>query len=138
MGMTNSILLWHAGAPISMKYPDDKIRIGKHWILPSNLSGMPHFKLKDGPITCTRFDGDHGNYKLAIGQGHSTSGPDTLNNHVWMKVNNWPNWEQNLIHGPFIHHIAMGYCNCQDALIESCKYINGLEPVILDEIKGSF
>ncbi|MHB1455493.1 MAG: L-fucose/L-arabinose isomerase family protein [Armatimonadota bacterium] len=127
----NGILLWHEGAPVSFCHPDDQVRLGHHWILPSPLSGMTHFRLKDGPVTVTRFDGDHGNYQLAIGEGKSVDGPMTLNNYLWMEVDNWPHWERTLIEGPFIHHVAMGYGNYADALMEACKYIRGLEPVLL-------
>lgn len=127
----NGILLWHEGAPLSLCHPDVTPRFGHHWILPSPLSGMSHFRLKDGPITVLRFDGDHGDYKLAVGEGKSVDGPMTLNNYTWMEVNNWSRWEKILIEGPFIHHVAIGYGNYADALIEACKYIPGLEPVIL-------
>lgn len=127
----NGVLLWHAGAPLSMKHPRAKVRLGKHWILPSPLAGMPHFKLKDGNITVARFDGDRGAYKLAIGQGRSIPGPDTLNNYVWMEVKDWPAWERTLMEGPFIHHAGMVYGHMADALVEACKYVPGLEPVRL-------
>ena len=127
----NAVLLWHCGAPLSMKHSQDKLRIGHHWILPSPLSGMPHFRLNDGNITIARFDGDRGEYKLAIGQGSSIEGPKTLNNYVWMKVDNWPKWELALIEGPFIHHVAMSYGNYKNALLEACKYIDNLKPVEL-------
>jgi L-fucose isomerase-like protein len=128
----NGVLIWHAGAPMSMAHPDDRIRIGYHWILPSPLSGMTHFRLKDGPLTVARFDGDFGNYQLAVGQGHTMEGPHTLNNYLWMKVDDWPHWERTLMEGPFIHHSAMAYGHFADALIEACKYIPGLEAVRLD------
>jgi L-fucose isomerase-like protein len=128
----NGILLWHAGAPISLCHPDEQPVIGHHWILPSPLSGMLHFRLKDGPITVARFDGDHGEYKLAIGEGVSMEGLKTRNNYVWMKVDDWPRWERTLITGPFIHHCALAYDHCADALVEACKYIPGLDPVRLD------
>jgi L-fucose isomerase-like protein len=127
----NGILLWHAGAPLSLCSPDVTPKIGHHWILPSPLSGMLHFKLKDGPITVARFDGDRGEYQLAVGEGQSMEGPNTLNNYVWMKVDDWPVWERMLIEGPFIHHVAMAYGHYGDALIEACKYVPGLSPVRL-------
>ncbi len=127
----NAVLLWHCGAALSMKHPDASIRLGKHWILPSPLSGMTHYKLKEGPITITRFDGDHGEYKLAIGEGKSCPGPDTLNNYVWMEVDNWPVWERKLMEGPFIHHAAMSYGSYGDALKEAVKYIPGLDALVL-------
>ncbi len=127
----NAALLWHAGAPMSMCHPNDKPKLGHHWILPSPLSGMNHFQLKDGPITVARFDGDHSCYKLAFGEGHTVEGPFTLNNYCWMEVNDWPRWERTLMEGPFMHHIAMIYGQCANALEEACKYIPGLEPVKL-------
>jgi len=129
----NGILLWHAGAPLSMRDPSERVRLGTHWILPSPLSGMTHFRLKDGTITAARFDGDRGEYKLAVGQGHSIAGPKTLNNYVWMEVDNWPRWERILMEGPFIHHVGMVYGHYADSLLEACKYISGLTPVPLNE-----
>jgi L-fucose isomerase-like protein len=128
----NGILLWHAGAPLSMKHPDAKVRLGRHWILPSPLPGMTHFRLKDGPLTVARFDGDRGDYQLAMGEGASTDGPETLNNYVWMEVDDWPKWERALIEGPFIHHAAMIYGHYADVLEEACKYVPGLTAVRLD------
>jgi len=128
----NGILLWHGAAPLSMRAPEATVRLAKHWILPSPLSGMGHFALKQGPITVARFDGDRGEYRLAVGQGRSMNGPDTLNNYVWMKVDDWPRWERTLMQGPFIHHAAMLYAHCADALVEACRFVPGLEPVRLD------
>lgn len=127
----NGVLLWHCGAPLSMCKPGVKPALGRHWILPSPVSGMTHFPLKEGPITVTRFDGDRGEYKLALGEGVSMDGPVTQNNYVWMKVNNWPSWEKTLIQGPWIHHTAMAYDHCAQVLEEACRYIPGLESVKL-------
>jgi L-fucose isomerase-like protein len=127
----NGVLLWHAGAPLSMCHPEDAIRIGKHWILPSPLSGMPHFRLMDGPITVARFEGDDRGYRLAIGEGKSIEGPKNQNNYVWMEVDNWPRWERILIEGPFMHHIGMIYGNYGGVLMEAAKYMDGIIPVKL-------
>jgi len=128
----NGVLLWHAGAPTEFLAPGARVRIGKHWILPSPLSGMPHFPLRGGEITVARFDGRTGDYRLAIGEGRSCEGPDTQNNWVWMQVDDWPRWERTLVEGPFIHHCAMGYGKHGAALQEACKYIPGLAPVVLN------
>ncbi|MCL4506771.1 MAG: fucose isomerase [Chloroflexi bacterium] len=129
----NGILLWHAGAPLSMRDPADKVKIGHHWILPSPLSGMTHFRLHGGALTTARFDGDRGEYQLAIGQGRSIDGPYTQNNYVWMEVDDWPHWERTIMQGPFIHHTGMLYGHYGDALVEACKYVPGLQPVRLDK-----
>ena len=128
----NGVLLWHAGAPTKLCRPGVRMRLGHHWILPSPLAGMPHFPLRDGPLTVARFDGDSGHYQLAVGEGESMPGPFTLNNYVWMKVDDWPRWERLLMEGPFIHHTAMGYAHCGAALLEACRYVPGLEPVRLN------
>lgn len=128
----NGVLLWHCGAPLSMARPGAEKRLGKHWILPSPVSGMPHFPLKDGPLTLARFDGDRGEYKLAAGEGASMEGPETLNNYVWMRVDDWPRWERTLVEGPWIHHAALAYAHCADALVEACRFVDGLAAVRLD------
>jgi len=127
----NGILMWHAGAPLSMCHPEDEVRVGKHWILPSPLSGMGHFKMMDGPITVARFDGETNAYTLAIGEGKSIDGPETQNNYTWMEVNDWPAWERALMEGPFIHHAAMTYDHVADALEEACRFVPGLTPLRL-------
>jgi len=129
----NGVLLWHGAAPPTMCHPESSIRIGHHWILPSPVSGMVHFKLKDGPITVARFDGDGGDYQLAVGEGKTIPGPDTLNNYLWMEVDDWPRWERISIEGPFIHHVGMAYGHYSEALVEACKYIPGLRPIRLNK-----
>ena len=130
----NGILLWHGGAPLSLHHPQEKIRIAKHWILPTPYSGMTHFRLKDGPVTLVRFDGDNGEYQLATGEGKSIVGPTTLNNYLWIEVDDWPKWERLLIEGPFIHHIAVTYGHFKEALLEASKYIPGVKIFSLNNI----
>lgn len=132
----NGVLLWHCGAPPSMGKPGCTPRLGRHWILPTPVSGMTHLPLKDGPITVSRFDGDRGDYKLAVGQGASMDGPYTQNNYVWMKVDDWPHWERTLMQGPWIHHTAMAYDHCAAVLEEMCRFVPGLEAVRLDGCRG--
>ncbi len=123
----NAVLLWHCGAPLSMKHPEEKVRLGQHWILPGPLSGMTHFRMKDGPLTCVRFDGEHGRYALAVGEGETCDGPATLNNYAWMRVPDWPRWERTLIEGPFLHHIAMTHAHCGPALKDAARFVPDLE-----------
>lgn len=82
-------------------------------------------------MTIARFDGDTGEYYLAIGEGDSVDGPENQNNYVWMEVDNWPRWERQLMEGPFIHHVGMVYGAYGPALVEACKYIDGLTPLDL-------
>ena len=124
----NGVLIWHADFPLSLCKAGEPATIGTHWILPNMPGGMAHWLLKDGPITVARFDGDRGQYRLAAGSGHSMEGPPTQNTYVWVKVNNWPRWERQLIEGPYIHHTGAIYGRYAPALMEACKYIPGLTP----------
>jgi L-fucose isomerase-like protein len=128
----NGVLIWHCGAPLSLAKPGCTMKLGRHWILPSPVSGMTHFPLRDGPLTVARFDGDRGAYKLAFGQGEAIPGPETQNNYVWMKVDDWLHWERTLIQGPWIHHTATAYNHCGDVIEEALRYVPGVEPVRLD------
>ena len=123
----NGILLWHGDFPLSLRKPGAPAAIGPHWILPGMPYGMCHWLLKDGPLTTARFDGDGGDYRLAVGEGESMAGPATQNTYLWMRVNNWPAWERTLIEGPFIHHTGAVYGHVAAALREACRYIPGLE-----------
>ncbi len=119
----NGILLWHCGAATSSVAKGEKIQFNKHWILPSPLSGSGHWRLKEGPLTIARFDGDHGKYSLIAGEGHTIDGPYTQNCYLWMEVDDWPTWERAFIEGPYIHHTAVVHDHCAEVLLESCKYL---------------
>ncbi len=98
---------------------------------------LPAFQLREGPITVARFDGDTGDYQLAVGQGHTMDGPRNREQYVWMRVDDWPHWERILIEGPFIHHVAMQYGSYAAALEDACRFIPGLKPVRLERTKCS-
>jgi L-fucose isomerase-like protein len=124
----NGVLMWHCSSPLALAHPDSEVRVGSHWILPGIPPGSCHFRLKDGPLTVARFDGERGEYRLAMGEGRSIEGPETQNTYVWMEVNDWPRWERQLVRGPYIHHTALAYGRRAAVLYEAAKYIPGLEP----------
>jgi len=83
----NAVLLWHGTAPYSLRHPEVKtIRILPPWILKGLPPASLQFRLKDGPLTVCRFDGETGEYRLGIGQGKSVPGPATREFYVWMEV----------------------------------------------------
>ena len=127
----NGILLWHCSAPLSMAKPDTPAKIGAHWILPGIPPGSCHWLLREGDITVARFDGDRGQYVLAAGTGHTIEGPATQNAYVWMEVNDWPRWERQLVQGPFIHHTAAAYGDYTSALVDACRFVDGVSPLAL-------
>ncbi|MCP4401900.1 MAG: fucose isomerase [bacterium] len=129
----NAILLWHGTAPFSLRHPDmKKVEILPPWILKGLPPSSLQFRLKDGPLTVCRFDGDTGEYVLGIGQGKTVPGPRTREFYVWMEVDNWPRWERTIMEGPYIHHCSATYDHCADALEEACKYIPYLTPQRFD------
>ncbi len=123
----NGVLLWHCGSPLSLVAKDCKPKFGKHWILPSPISGVGHWRLKDGELTVARFDGDGGQYQVIAGEGKTIDGPFTQNTYVWMEVDDWPKWERAFIFGPYIHHSAVVYEHCAEILFNSCKYLGDLK-----------
>jgi len=125
-GNDNAILLWHCAAPASSACDDRPPKIAPHWILPSPISGVGHWRLKDGPMTVARFDGDGGDYRLIAGTGQTTEGPFTQNCYAWFEVSDWPKWERAFIEGPYIHHVAVIHDQSARVLLESCKYIPSL------------
>jgi len=129
----NAVLLWHGDHPFSLHHPSVKrMKIMPPWILKGLPPANPVMPLKDGPLTVCRFDGDTGDYRLGIGEGHTVPGPATRESYLWMEVDNWPRWERRIMEGPYIHHCSAVYDHCADALEEACKYIPGLTPERFD------
>ena len=95
--------------------------------MPSPISGVGHWRLKDGELTVARFDGDGGQYQVIAGEGKTIDGPFTQNTYVWMEVDDWPKWERAFIFGPYIHHSAVVYEHCAEILFNSCKYLGDLK-----------
>jgi L-fucose isomerase-like protein len=125
----NVELLWHCG-PFAYSLAKDKTtaKAGGHWILPSKAYGTCEWEIIGGPVTLARFDGDHGQYKLLIGEAKGTDGPRTGGTYLWIKVQNWPKWEHKLVEGPYIHHVVGIHGHMGEILLEACKYIPGLQP----------
>ena len=120
----NTVCMWHVGAPVSIRDPRcERVHLREPWILPGEEPTQIQMKIKNGPLTVCRFDGDQGNYRLGIGTGELIDGPETRDYYGWLRVNDWVKWERQLIEGPYIHHCAAAYGHCADALVEACKYL---------------
>ncbi len=124
----NGVLLWHCGSALSLVADGCKPKFGRHWILPSPISGVGHWRMKDGELTVARFDGDSGQYQLIAGEGKTIDGPFTQNTYMWMEVDDWSRWERAFIFGPYIHHSAIIHEHCADILLNSCKYFPDVRP----------
>lgn len=120
----NSELLWHCGNfPPSMAGTDRKI-----W-----QEGRSHFEIKKGlPITIVRFDGDHGEYSMLIGEGVGVDGPVTGGTYSWCEVKDWVAWEEKIVKGPYIHHSCCAYGQYVPIVAEACRYL-GIKADFADE-----
>lgn len=132
----NAVLLWHGAAPLSLRADDSQVKVDLPWILKNLPTGLVHFKLKDGPLTVCRFDGDSsGGYRLGCGQGNTVDGPYTQEFYAWMEVNDWPQWERQIINGPYIHHCSGIFEHCADVLQEAARFIPNLEFEAFEQTK---
>ncbi len=122
----NAELLWHCGNfPSSLAADKSKATVGNS-VYHNDTYGIGEFELKSGELTLVRFDSDHGQYRLFIGEGTTVSGPKNVGTYVWVEVENWPLWERKLVEGPYIHHISGIYGKYGEILLEATKYIDGV------------
>jgi len=126
----NAELLWHCGNfPPSLKDEQSETSsCGRHFIMEGGFPGCGEFRIKDGPITIARMDGDHGEYSLLIGEAKAVAGPLSRGTYVWAETGDWPLWEEHIIRGPYVHHVAGVHGHHAAALYEACRFIPGLEP----------
>jgi len=128
----NAELLWHCGPfPLSLAHPACRPRVTGHYMQPDGLPALGMWRLKDGDVTLGRFDGDHGEYSFLLGHARTCEGPATPGTYVWVKVGNWPLWEERLMYGPYIHHIVGVYGKLAPALYEGLKYL-GVQPELIE------
>lgn len=124
----NAELLWHCGNfPYSLAKNKKSATVGESRYH-DNQYGICEWELKSGELTIARFDGDHGEYKLFIGEANTTTGPKNVGSYVWIQVENWLKWEHKLVEGPYIHHVVGVYGKYAEILVEACKYIPYLKP----------
>ena len=109
----NAELLWHCGP-----FPP---ALSKEGVCIKDCKGS--YQLKDGHLTLVRFDADHGTYKLFVEEADTCDGPKTTGNYVWFETKDWGKWEDKLMYGPYIHHIAGVYGSYKEVFREACKYL---------------
>ena len=133
----NAELLWHCGPfPYSLKAENEEAILADHYIMDPGHGAVMEYPLRGGDITVARMDSDGWDYWLLMGEGHSTDGPRTRGTYLWMEVNNWPFWEEKLIRGPYIHHVAGVHGRVAPVLYEACRYIPGLNPDPVEPTEG--
>jgi L-fucose isomerase-like protein len=117
----NGELIWHGGSfawSLAAKG-------GKKPSFRKNYKGFYEawWELKQGEITLIRMDELHGEYYLFAGETKTTTGPGTTGTYVWIEVEDWKKWEEQLIFGPFIHHVAGIYGRYADVITEAARYL---------------
>jgi len=127
----NAELLWHCGNfPLALKHDaSPTCACSPHYIMQGGeYPGCGEFRIADGPITLARMDGDHGEYSLLIGEAKAVPGPVSRGTYLWVEVGDWPLWEEHIIRGPYVHHVAGVHGHRAAALYEACRYVPGLKP----------
>jgi len=120
----NAELLWHCGCfPPSLAVDEEG-----RGVEAGRFPAAGRWEIRGGDVTLARFDGDHGEYLLLMGEGRGTEGPATKGTYLWVEVQDWPRWEEEFIYGPYIHHCVGIHGRLAPVLYEACKYIPGLEP----------
>ena len=118
----NAELIWHGG-PFAWSLADKTLpkKPGFH----KNFRDFwePWWQIKQGDITMCRIDELAGEYYMFIGEARTTTGPGTTGTWVWIEVDNWKNWEEALIFGPFIHHVGGIYGRYVDVITEAARYL---------------
>ncbi len=128
----NAELLWHCGPfPPSLAKPGTQMVIGGHYLMEGKPFGLGNWEIKGGDVTILRFDGDHGEYRLLIGEAKGTEGPYVKGTYLWIEVSDWPMWENTIINGPYVHHVIGVHGQYKKVLQEVTKYIPGLIPEVL-------
>lgn len=142
----NGELLFHCGNfPTSVTKCGCKTKFNGHFLFDGHKPGTHEGEIQGGDMTIVRFDGDHGEYQLFLGKAKGIEGKFTRGTYVWVEVNDWLEWEDKLVTGPYIHHCSGVHADVVPALYEACKYIPGLmadpvdpkEPEIKAWLRGS-
>jgi len=137
----NSELLWHCGPfPYSLRKEGEGGSVGCHYVLDGAPPGNCNWEIKGGDVSIVRFEGVNGKYYLFCSEARGIDGPKMKGTYLWVKVRDWSIWEERLIIGPYIHHVAGIHGKLTPILYEASKYMNGVhfdcvEPNI-DEIRN--
>ncbi|WP_125580340.1 L-fucose/L-arabinose isomerase family protein [Lacticaseibacillus suibinensis] len=99
-----------------------------------DFPGSVGFQAKDGDYTLCRFDGDHGEYSMLMGNATTCEGPYEQGTYLWLQFANLNRFETKLVYGPYIHHMAAVRADVVPILYEACKYLN-VKPDFYDPIE---
>ncbi|KRN28575.1 l-fucose isomerase [Lactobacillus selangorensis] len=128
----NGELLQHLGVFPYSTAKNKPILPKSHFVF--DFPGSVGFEAKDGEYTLCRFDGDHGEYKLLLGNAKTCDGPYEQGTYAWLQFANLNRFETKLVYGPYIHHMAAVRADVVPVLYEACKYL-GVTPDFYDPIE---
>jgi L-fucose isomerase-like protein len=121
----NAELLWHGGPfAYSLARKDRKPRMKKMYFRADRFAWQAYWEMKQGDLTMLRMDELDGKYYMFCDEAKTTTGPETTGTWVWMEVDSWKKWEEKLMFGPYIHHVAGVYGKYKDIMREVCRYLN--------------
>lgn len=108
----NVWLAWHCGnAPCSTCAPDCQVRMFRNERMIQwnpNCHGAAEFRIKPGPVTCSRLVEYDGEFSMFIGTGEVVDIPPFVRGtYGWVKVNDVFDWEDKLVENGFIHHTTI-------------------------------
>lgn len=119
-------LLWHCGVfPVVLKKEGTLSELTHHYGAPKE--GTCRVNIKNGPLTVMRFDCAHDQYSVLLARGRIVDGPSTNCTYGWGEFENWPELEERLIYGPYIHHIVGVYADIAPVIYEALRYMDGVE-----------
>ena len=130
----NVWLAWHCGnAAPSLRDTCCKSKLVRNermiqWC--PTCHGAMEFKLKRGPVTCSRMVEYDGKYTFFFGNGEIINiGPFVRGAYGWVKVNDLADWETKMVEHGVIHHGTLIHDKkVADVLQMFCKFL-GIEAV---------
>ena len=127
----NGELLQHCGPwPISVARERPRLTYPLAFEHPGSITA----EAKHGKVTLVRFDGDHGEYSLLLGNARGVDGPKGMGTYLWVEVENIRRLEAKIVEGPYIHHCVGIHKDVVPVLYEACKYI-GVKPDLYDPVE---
>jgi len=117
----NGELLQHLGTFAFQTAKDRPVLPPSHFVF--DYPGSAAFGIKDGTYTLVRFDGDHGDYSMLVGNAKTCEGPYEQGTYAWFEFKDLNRFEAKYVYGPYIHHMAGVWADVVPILAEAGKYL---------------
>lgn len=117
----NGELLQHLGTFAFQTAKDRPVLPPSHFVF--DYPGSAAFGIKDGTYTLVRFDGDHGDYSMLVGNAKTCEGPYEQGTYAWFEFKDLNRFEAKYVYGPYIHHMVGVRADVVPILAEAGKYL---------------